>query len=60
MSSHMPWETLTRETIRAVVKDLGLARYTKGVHREKLVQLLKDVETQGCTRVRAYVTCILY
>lgn len=56
----MPWETLTRETIRAVVKDLGLARYTKGVHREKLVQLLKEVETQGCTRVRAYMTCGLY
>ncbi|KAI0660193.1 hypothetical protein C8Q70DRAFT_80771 [Cubamyces menziesii] len=49
--SSMPWDVLKNDTIRAVVRDLGLADYTTYTRRHELVKLLRDVETDGLEAV---------
>ena len=53
--SSMPWDVLKNDTIRAVVRDLGLADYTTYTRRHELVKLLRDVETDGRAHTHVYV-----
>lgn len=41
----MPWGMLKTDTMRAILKDLGLATYTE--RREEMVQRLQQVEKDG-------------
>ncbi|KAH9895937.1 hypothetical protein C8Q73DRAFT_789731 [Cubamyces lactineus] len=49
--SGMPWDVLKNDTIRAIIRDLGLADYTTYIRRHELVKLLRDVETDGLEAV---------
>ena len=43
----LPWDTLSGETVRAVIKDLGLSQYTRCVRRTELVKILQEIEADG-------------
>lgn len=45
----MPWGMLKTDTMRAILKDLGLATYTE--RREEMVQRLQQVEKDGLDAV---------
>ncbi|EED84205.1 predicted protein [Postia placenta Mad-698-R] len=47
--SQMPWGMLKTDTMRAILKDLGLATYTE--RREEMVQRLQQVEKDGLDAV---------
>ncbi|KAI0331538.1 hypothetical protein GY45DRAFT_606001 [Cubamyces sp. BRFM 1775] len=49
--SSMPWDLLKNDTVRSVIRDLGLADYTTYTRRHDLVRLLRDVETDGLEAV---------
>ncbi|KAI0357107.1 hypothetical protein OH77DRAFT_1422611 [Trametes cingulata] len=50
--SQVPWDRLKAETVRAVIKDLGLDKYARpGVRRTELVNWLREVETDGIEAV---------
>ncbi|KAI0641766.1 hypothetical protein C8Q79DRAFT_292693 [Trametes meyenii] len=45
--SMFPWDNLHGDTIRIVIRDLGLSEYTVRTRRAELIRLLRDVETDG-------------
>ncbi|KAI8969535.1 hypothetical protein BD414DRAFT_503175 [Trametes punicea] len=49
--SGMPWDLLRGDTVRAVIRDIGLAQYNPRARRTELVQLLRDVEMDGLEAV---------
>ncbi|KAI0667438.1 hypothetical protein C8Q78DRAFT_379057 [Trametes maxima] len=49
--SMFPWDNLHSDTVRIVIKDLGLSEYTVRARRAELIKLLRDVETDGVEAV---------
>ncbi|KAI0776937.1 hypothetical protein BD413DRAFT_232679 [Trametes elegans] len=49
--SMLPWDMLSGETVRAVIKDLGLSQYTRRVRRTELVKILQEIEADGIETV---------